>query len=141
MRETASVVMTYADRDSYQMAIEIQSSKVERIARELFGVIVEKNAGLRYLSFGAVEVLPSPKCTLRGCRLTSVVPFFGEDLGRAIQASVTCQSDIMRLSEETQAVSLLLSMNAGDPATLILAVDLEEGTHIANRLYDCTHKK
>ncbi|KAI1385772.1 uncharacterized protein F4822DRAFT_432625 [Hypoxylon trugodes] len=136
-RETASITMEYPRGNGYEICFSIESNKVENISRELFGALIETTYnGIRYLSCGTFQIIPSDNSTIRGCRVSSIIPFFGDVLGPAICASQPCQRDIKTLSEHTWAVSLTISHKFGDAALLVATVDLHQGTCIAAKLYD-----
>lgn len=111
------------EREYYVITLDINPNKVQRFAKELFGMNIETSAGHRYLAFGNIKVLPNPKSTIQGCRLNMIEPFFGRTLQSAVQTSEVCKIDIQELSDHAQAISMEMSHNAEDGAVLILRTD------------------
>ncbi len=118
------------------MALMVTNNKVQRIAKELFGAELEINAGLRYVCLSAeTKVLPNPLFTLQGCRLDVISPMFGDETACAIMASLLYQEDIKQGHEHTDCVSMVISHQAVDGATLYVSLGLMEGNEIRDKLY------
>ena len=119
-----------------QMALMVTDNKVQRIAKELFGAELEINAGLRYVCLSAsTKVLPNPLLTLQGCRLDVISTIFGEETACAITASPLYQEDIRQGHDYTDCVSMVISHQAADGATLYVSLGLMRGNEIRDKLY------
>ncbi|KAL6405581.1 putative serine threonine protein kinase [Ilyonectria robusta] len=127
----------YTDTLGCQVALEITEDKVQHLARELFGVRLEIRAGLRYLCVpgGSAKVLPNPNFTLQGCRCDAILPTFGPEMSKAIQASPKFQEEAKQWRDCTDCVSMVISHMATERAIMYLSLGLWEGTQIKERLY------
>lgn len=118
------------------MTVEVTSSKIDHIARELFGAHLEAEDGFRYLYLsGGAMATPGPRLFLKGCRLDVLRPFFGGHVADAIRATQACQRDIEEGRDYTSCVSMAINHAADLPAQVSATLRLKEGALLRDRLY------
>ncbi|CAN8104472.1 unnamed protein product [Discula destructiva] len=131
-----SITLPHRGWTGCTMMVEVISSKIDYIARELFGAHLEVVDGFRYLylSEGAMAT-PDPRLVLRGCRLDVLRPFFGSYVADAIRITQACQRDIMEGRDHTSCVSMVINHAANSPAEVSITLRLKEGALLRDRLY------
>ncbi|CAN8096755.1 unnamed protein product [Discula destructiva] len=138
-RASAAVSIALPDctRTECIMRVEVKSSKIEYIARELFGAHLEAEDGSRhlYLPEGSV-VIPEPRLVLRGCRIDALPLFFGTLVSNAIRASQACQKDIKEGRQHTGCVSMGIDRATESFAEIYTALRLKEGALLRETLFD-----
>lgn len=124
----------YAD-PAYEMRIELYPNKVQNIARDLFGAVLEISNGVTSVQTKAFSLEPGPSMTLRGCRPSSITEILGPEVGNAVKASFIYQGEKAHELETTSSVSMEILRDASQPGTLSLIMGIHEGYSIYNRLY------
>lgn len=118
------------------MKIEVISSKIDHIARELFGAHLEIDNTSRYLYIaGGSMVIPDPRLILKGCRVDILRPFFGASVADAVSATAACRKEIQEGRNHTTSVSMAINRAADCPAELYAALRLKEGALLRARLF------
>lgn len=132
-----SMVLPHGDFSECIMKVEVTSSKIEHIARELFGAHFEIEDGSRYLYLpGGCVATPEPRLVLRGCRLDALPLFFGAVVSSAIRAAKDCQRDIKEGREHTRGVSMGINSAADSFAEVYAVLRLKEGALLRDMLFD-----
>lgn len=118
------------------LKIEVISSKIDYIARELFGAHLEAENGCRYiyLSEGS-RVVPNPRLTLRDCRIDMISPILGSTIADAILPTEACQADLNEGRDRTGCVTMVVSQFADKEAEVYALLDLENGAMLRDKLY------
>lgn len=118
------------------LKVEVMSSKIDYIARELFGAHLEAENGCRYIYLsGGSRVVPNPRLTLRGCRIDMLPLILGSVIADAILATQACQTDIKEGRDRTGCVTMVVSRAADKEAEVYALLDLEKGVVIRDKLY------
>lgn len=136
IKAAVSIVLPYRDWTDCILRVEVISSKIDHIARELFGAHLEVEDGARYLYLhGGSMATPDPRLILRGCRLDVLRPFFGACVADAIRATQACQRDINEGRDHTRCVSMGINRAADSTAEVYAALRLKEGALLRDRLW------
>lgn len=118
------------------LKIEVTSSKIDYIARELFGAHLEVDNGRRYIYLaGGSRVVPNPQLILRDCRIDMLPPILGSTITDAILATQACQVDLNEGRDCTNCVTMVVSRAADKEAEVYALLDLEHGTKLRDKLY------
>jgi len=114
------------------MLIEITEDKVSHFARELFGMRLETKGGLRYVCFShsGTIILPNPKLTLQGCRLSIIPLTFDIGTANAIMDNSVYQEDIQQCRDCTDSLSMVISRQADEGAVISVSLGLFGATCI-----------
>lgn len=112
--------------------LEIRSNRVQYIAREMFGIHLETQNGLRYIVFpGGASVVPGPDI-FRGAQPEAVNTLLGPIIDRLIAASPVRLQEVRRGVFATHCVTMIVSRNPIQGGMLSLhlgtegAFDLQE---------------
>lgn len=118
------------------LKVEVISSKIDYIARELFGAHLEAENGRRYVYLsGGSRVVPNPRLTLRDCRIDMLPPILGSTITDAILATQACQGDLEEGRDRTNCVTMVVPRSADKVADVYALLDLENGAMLRDRLY------
>ncbi|KAI0418462.1 hypothetical protein F5X98DRAFT_338122 [Xylaria grammica] len=132
----AHIGMSYKNSDNCEITLRIHSGAVERCAETLFGIRLKTINGLRYITLDNTQILPITKAVISGCKISAITPYFGQPLDAAIRESPTYNEDTMALfSDQTRAVSLVVSQDVNDAGLLILHTNPFGCVHIWDQLY------
>lgn len=119
-----------------QMSLEVTEDKVQHLARDLFGVRLEVNNGLRFLLSGRAKVMPNPKLTLTGCERNVLSSTFGSETCAAIETSPRYLEEVKEYRGATECVSMVVSASAQEGAFVLISVGLWGATKIRGKLFD-----
>lgn len=120
-----------------QMSLEVKDNKVQHIAKELFDAHLETTGGLQYVYLErGTRIVPSPRCTLQGCKREKILVMFGAEIDNAIRASAQYQEELHMCKIVTQSVSMVISQAAHDGGWLILVLEMGRGADIRDKLYN-----
>lgn len=118
------------------MKLEVISSKVQYIARELFGAHLEVDNGRLYFYLsGGSRVLPDPRLILRDCRIDALQPLLGSTITDAILATQECQVDLNEGRDCTKCVTMVFFRTAAEGAEIYALLGLEDGAKLRDKLY------
>lgn len=122
------------------MMLEVSEGEVERLVRDLFGIVVESVMGVRHLLLGEGVRLTSntsnPEITLKGVRDETILYVFGPDIYRAIRASKMYKRESQeKRNSATECVSMIFTSKSGEGAYINLCLDLKGGLEIRDKLY------
>lgn len=138
---TAAITMVFPpnpiQKKDCAMTLAIVNHKVERCARDLFGVNVETEGQFRYVVLqNGSRIIPTPELTLLDCQPDAIEPMFGPNAAWAIAKSeYRRQEGQMGRSHVTGCVSMVISSNANDGACITLNLGLAEASHTRKKLY------
>lgn len=138
----AAVTMEFPDLALHDcvMMLEICESEVERLVKDLFGVVVTSVMGIRHLILGKGVKLTSntsnPEITLKGVRSEAIVHILGTEIHEAIMASRMRKRELEEeKNSATECVSMIFTSKSGEGAYVNLSLELEGGSRIRKKLY------
>lgn len=131
-----SITLPYCGWTGCLMRIEVVSSKIDHLARELFGVHLEVDDGFRYIYLpGGSRVAPDPRLALRDCRLGLLRQIFGSPVADAILATQMCQRDMKEGRDYTSCVSMVIPSAMDGTAKIYALLRLKDGALLRDRLF------
>lgn len=138
--EVSDISMSFPNTQMFkiacQLTIPIAHQKAESFLGRMFGVKLEVDAGLRYVSMpGGSQILPRPHLILRGCQRDCIDTIFGEVIARAISTCPVYKEETKRYRRITHSVWAVLTPTAAEPFTVNLSLGLIEGTELCKRLF------
>lgn len=118
------------------MKIEVTSSKIDHIAKELFGAHLEAEGGCRYVYLpGGLKAAPDPRLALRDCRLDRLHQFFGDPVANAIRATPKCQRDMKEGRDHTNCASMSVPAAVEDAGVIYALLCENDAAWIRETLY------
>ncbi|KAI1860407.1 hypothetical protein JX265_009806 [Neoarthrinium moseri] len=137
----ASITMTFPDspirKQDCVMSMIIKHTKLEYLARRLFGAHTETEGEFRYLRLeSGGQAWPGPELWLRRCQHEAVTLVFGKAIGKAIETSEFRISEINsgRLNT-TECVTLSMPQRRDHNAMLNLVLNLSQAHQIRKMLF------
>lgn len=121
-----------------QMKLEIIENKIEYIARELFGVHIETEAGSRYvylMGSASTKAVPYPNLMLKGCRIATAYQILGTEIADSIFATPTHQLEIKEGRECSDCITMVIRQNSSESADIIILLPTEQGITLQQRLF------
>jgi hypothetical protein len=129
----AGISLSFPEYTPYvkcQLVLQVIGSKIQHLAWELFGTVVEVEGGIRYIQLPDGNRIIGSDCSLTRCQMGAILPVFGEPVTEAIMASAVYQGDVANGHERTSAVQMTISSQSNEAGLLMLIVELRKGTEI-----------
>jgi hypothetical protein len=126
------------------MSLDIDADSVPYLAMALFKVRVESVKTVQVASAkpvrhvglsGGVRMAPHPEISLKGVLDAAIIDVFGHEIYRAIAACRMREMELDEGSAATECVSMTITSDPNEGAIINLALGLEEGTQIREKLY------
>jgi hypothetical protein len=119
------------------MRIEVMGTKVDQIARDIFGAYMETEDNHRFiLNPDGLHHTPYPSLLLGGCLLSTVRPFFGAQIADGVVATRRCQEEMINQQDRTSSIVMTVPITIGTPAEIYILFRLKEGALLRERLFD-----
>lgn len=119
------------------MRIEVMGTKVDQIARDIFGAYMEAEDDHRViLNPDGSHHTPYPSLLLSGCLLSTIRPFFGTQIADGVVATRRCQEEMMNRQDRTSSVIMTIPGAIGTTAEIYILLRLKEGALLRERLFN-----
>jgi hypothetical protein len=138
---TASVTMAFPAQLSGPkveclMSLSILPNKIQYLAMVLFGVHIESDAGIWYVTLdNGVRVLPQYEVVLQGGREEGIKSLLGSELSLALRKSPLRKDEVRQGKLATNCITLRLPSNCEYDGILNLNLGLDEAFRLKDALF------